>query len=133
MSNETATNNDEHRHQHIVIGDILLHSELNITIIQVVIHSLSVTSPLTVDKPIIHRLSANSSGTNGFPCDLKNTSPDKVTPERIKKSLSSRKKLIRMHKAGLALVKEFKSKVVTSNHNDSKSVNMNTDNERTDF
>jgi len=133
MLNKATTNGNDHQHhQHVVVmGDILLHSESKITIIQVIIQSLSTTSSLTVDKPIIHRLSPNSSGINGLqtivPCELKNTPPVKEMNERIKSSSS--KKLMRMHKAGLALVKELKSKVKTSNYTEEKTLTI--DDERT--
>jgi len=134
MLNKATTNdgNDHQPHHPIVIGDILLHSESKISIIQVVIQSLTITSSSTLDKPTIHRLSSNSSGTNGVqttvPCDLKNISTDKLNSERTKTS-SSTKKLMRMHKAGLALVKELKSKVIITNHNEQKTSTV--DDERT--
>jgi len=130
MLNKASTNEDGQ--QHVVIGDILLHSGSKITLIQVVIHSLSTAPSLTLEKPNIHRLSANSSGTVGsqtlVPCDLKNAPSVKITPERTKPSSSS-KKLLRMQKAGMALVKELKSKVATPNH----TTNANTDDEGTQF
>ena len=137
MLNKTETNggDDLPHHHHIVIGDILLHSESKILTIPVIINLLSPTSSSTIAKPIIRRLTPNSSGTNGsqtiIPSDLKNTASVKVNSERRRTSLSSKKKFLRMHKAGLALVKEFKSKVISLNHNDLKSVNTNTNDQRT--
>jgi len=105
MLNKATTNdgNDHQPHHPIVIGDILLHSESKISIIQVVIQSLTTTPSSTLDKPIIHRLSSNSSGTNGLqtivPCDLKNISSGKLNHEQIKtsSSSSSSKKIMRIH------------------------------------
>jgi hypothetical protein len=137
MLNITTTNDCDYHRQNVVIGDILLHSESKITIIQVIIQSLSTIPSSTHDKPLIRRLSPNSSGTIGsqtlVPCDLKNTTVIKVTHERTK--TSSSKKIIRMHKAGLALVKELKSKVGTSSKTTTKSLTANTDaeSERTHF
>jgi hypothetical protein len=133
MLNKTTSNDgNDHQHQHsIVMGDILLHSESKIIVVQVVIQSLSTTSSSTLNKPTIHRLSPNSSGTNTLqtivPCDLKNNPPIKINHERTK--TSSSKKIIRMHKAGLALVKELKSKVITPNQTEQKTITV--DNERT--
>jgi hypothetical protein len=133
LNKATANDGSDHQHHHqINIGDILLHSESKITIIQVVSQS---TSSLTFDKPIIRRLSPNSSGTNGVqtivPCDVKNIPPLKDSHERLK--TSSTKKFMRMQKAGLALVKELKSKVITPNHSEQKPFTIITadDNERT--
>lgn len=129
MLNKASINDDGH--QQVIIGDILLHSGSKITTIQVVIHSLPTTTPsLTLDKSIIHRPSQTPSGANGsqtiVPCDLTNTPPKKETQERTK-SLSS-KKLMRMQKAGVALVKELKSKVVASNQTESKTTTVYTNN-----
>ncbi|CAF3242683.1 unnamed protein product [Rotaria socialis] len=114
-------------HQNIVIGDIFLHLETKPIIIQVVIQSPLATSPLTLDKPVVHRLSPNSSGQTGsqgiISCDLKNSVPIKATHERTKSS--STKKLMRVHKASLALVKELKSKVSSSNQSELKSITTN--------
>ncbi len=126
---------DHHDHQ-VVVGDILLHFEPRITIIQVVAQLLSPTSSSTLNKPVIHRPSGNSSKMNGsqtiIPCDLKNTPSAKPSHERIKSSSSS-KRMLRMHKAGLALVKELKHKVINSNHAEQKTLTVNTtdDHERT--
>ncbi|CAF2413377.1 unnamed protein product [Rotaria sp. Silwood2] len=141
MLNQITLNNnhDHHHYQNIVIGDIVLHSELKPTIIPVVIHSiLSTTSSVTIDKSIIRRLSPNSSGTSAsqtiVSCDLKNSLPVKDTHERIKLS-SSKKKLMNMHKVSMAFVKEFKSKVKSPTHPELKSftTNTNIDNEQTYF
>jgi hypothetical protein len=125
-----ASSDHQHHHQ-IVIGDVLIHSETKITVIPVIIQSVSPVSSVILNKPIIHRLSQNSSGTNGpqtiIPCDLKNTIPVKVSQPQIKTS----KKLLRMHKAGLALVKEFKSKVISPNDTEPKSLTKIDDSERT--
>ncbi len=136
MLNRVTTNDgSEHQHHHqIIIGDILIHSETKITLIPVVIQSISSISSIIPNKPIIHRLSPpNSSGTNGsqtiIPCDLKNTVPVKVSQPRTKSS----KKFLRIPKAGLVLVKEFKSKVISPNDTEPKALTTNTtdDNERT--
>ncbi len=136
MLNRLTTNDGSDHHHQIIIGDVLLHSETKITAIPVVIQSISLISSVIPNKPIIHRLSPNSSGTNGsqtiIPCDLKNNIPVKVSHARTKTSPSS-KKLLRMHKAGLAFVKEFKSKVITPNDTEPKALTTTTidDNERT--
>jgi len=113
MVNKTTTTNVIDNQ--IIIGDILLYSESKIVTIPITIESNS--SGITKNQqPPIHRLSSNAN-TNAqalVPCDLKNTSPTNRTNERIKSSALSSKKLLRMPKAGLALAKEFKSKVVTS-------------------
>ncbi|CAF0804412.1 unnamed protein product [Rotaria sordida] len=139
MLNQTTMNNThDHHPQNIIIGDILLHLESKPTIIQVVTHTiLSTASSLIVDKPIIRRLSPNSSGTSTsqtiISCDLKNNLPIKSTHERIK--TSSKKKLMRVPKASMALVKEWKSKVTNPTHPELKSytTNTNIDNEHTYF
>ena len=145
MLTKASANDDGDRHRqqqahaHVVIGDILLHSKSKLTIIRVVTPSLpSSTLSAVCDKPIIHRLSANSSGTNApqtlVPCDLKNTPPVKADPERVKSSSSS-KKLMRMQKAGLALVKEFRTKVINGNHPEPKASKAHTefDHQQTQF
>ncbi|CAF1251070.1 unnamed protein product [Adineta steineri] len=144
MLNKASINDDgDHNHhqqqqQHVVIGDILLHSDSKTAIIQVVIHSLKTSSSLTSDKPIIQRQSANSSGINNsqaiVSCDLKNTPPIKVTEEQVKSRSS--KKLVRIQKAGMALVKDFKSKVIHTNQSEPKTTNTkntNSDTEQTYF
>ncbi|CAF1519539.1 unnamed protein product [Rotaria magnacalcarata] len=124
-------------HQNVVIGDIFLHLEAKPIIIQVVIQSPLATSPLALDKPVVHRLSTNSSGKTGsqgiVSCDLKNSLPIKGIRERTKSS--STKKLMRVHKASLTLVKELKSKVSGSNQTELKSIvaNANVNTEHTYF
>lgn len=61
-----------------------------------------------VDQPIVRRLAPNPSAVGG---DLKNAPPNEATADRTK-ALAS-KKIVRMQKAGWALVKELKSKVRT--------------------
>ncbi|UJR23250.1 hypothetical protein I4U23_026270 [Adineta vaga] len=143
MLNKASINDDGDRHYQqqqqkqqqplLILGDILLHCESKLVTIQVVTQTSRTTSPLTYEKPIIHRLSANSTGTNNsqtlVPCDLKNALPIKVTSERTKSTLST-KKLVRMQKAGVALVKEFKSKVVNGNHSESKAITVHEDSNR---
>ncbi|CAF0847552.1 unnamed protein product [Rotaria sp. Silwood1] len=142
MLNQTTmnSNHDHDHHQNIIIGDIVLHSELKPTIIPVVTHSIpSTKSPSTVDKPVIRRLSPNSSGTSAsqtiVSCDLKNSLPVKGTQEQIKTSSLPKKKLMSMHKAGVAFVKEWKSKVKNPTHPELKSftTSTNIENEQTYF
>lgn len=130
MLNKPTTNDSHNHQQHVVVGDILLHTEEKIIPIQVFSQLLSATSSLTPDKQIIQRLLPNSSKTNTsqttVSCDLKNTTSIKPTSEPIKNSSSS-KKILRIHKAGLALVKEFKSKVIISNQTEQKSITADTE------
>lgn len=135
MLNPTMSNKsiDPRQHQSIVIGDILLHSESKTSVIQVLENSRPTTPSLIPEKPIINRISPNSSGTTGVntivACDLKNTAPVKEINERIKSSSSSKKKLMNVHKASMAFVKELKSKVSSSNHVELKSYTTNTNSE----
>ncbi|CAF1094596.1 unnamed protein product [Adineta ricciae] len=134
MLNKASVNDDgdsprqlQPQQPFIIVGDIVLHNELKVTIVQVVTQILPSTSASPYEKPMIHRLSANPTRTNNsqaaVPCDLKNTTPVTTTSERPRSST----KLIRMQKAGVALVKELKSKVVNGNHPESKTINENPD------
>ena len=129
ITSNDGIDNPHHHHQQIVIGDLLLHSETKIVVIQVLIQSSTSIPPTNFNAPIIHRLlPANSSGTNNssstiISCDLKNTSPVNSSHSRSK-TLSSSKKLRRMRKAGLALVKELKTKVVAPNYTTEKTVTV---------
>ena len=134
MLNKASVNDDgdsprqrQPQQPFIIVGDILLHNQMKVTTVQVVTQILPPTSASPHEKPMIHRLSANSTRTNNsqaaVPCDLKNTTQVKTTSERPRSST----KLIRMQKAGVALVKELKSKVVHGNHLESKTINENSD------
>lgn len=128
---------DHPHHSNIIVGDLLLHSESKTIVIQVVTPSSPAPSPLPNEKPAIRRLLPSATGTNGsqsiVSCDLKNSQPIKGTNDRPKSS--SAKKLMRMHKAGLQMVKEFKSKVKTSNQAETNSVitHTGTESDRTYF
>ena len=140
MLSQTGINNsnDQHHHQGIVVGDIILHLESKPVILQVIIQSQPTAPSVALDTPNVYRLPLNSSGISSLqtvvPCDLKNDLPAKVNRERTKMSLSA-KTLMNVQKAGWAMVKELKSKVASSNHSEHKTLNavINTDSETTNF
>lgn len=131
MFHKNTTN--DNNYYPTVIGDILLHSEIKLIPIQVQI--LTTISPQINEKINKPRLLPSSCGLldnqSELLCDLKNSTIDKLTHERI---LSS-KRLMRIHKLGWEFVKELKSKVITINNNESKisMKNMDSNNEQTHF
>lgn len=117
MLHKTTTNNSTSHH--IVIGDILLHSEKKLIPIQV-----QILTPICAEineKLNNPRLLPSTYGLNNnqmeILCDLKNPIRDKVRHERI----LSTKKLMRLHKFGWDFVKELKSKVIIINNSDNES------------
>jgi len=133
MSHKNTTNDNNYQYSHIVIGDILLHSEIKPTPIQVQL--LTATSSQINETKNIPRLLPNPAGMvnnqTGILCDLKNSTMVKLTHER---KLSA-KKLMHIHKAGWALIKELKLKIITINNVESKlsAINIESNNEQTHF
>lgn len=130
MLSKVTTNDgidNYHHQQQIIIGDLLLHSEAKIVVIPVFIQSSPSISSTKSNSSIIHRSIPSSSGTNSsttiVSCDLKNTSPVKSSHPQSKTFPS--KNLRRMRKAGLAIVKELKTKVITPNYTASRTVTVN--------
>ena len=121
------------------VGDILLHCERTIAIVEVISQSSSASSSSasTVNKPDIPRLvthpSSKTDPSKIVSCDLKNTNDVRVTHEP--KKPSSSKAIKRVHNAGWALVKELKLKVGTTNPMGTKASidNQNKDVEQTYF
>jgi hypothetical protein len=125
MSHKNTTNDNNYQYYHIVIGDILLHSEIKPTPIQVQL--LTATSSQINEEQNIPRLLPNPAGMvnnqTGILCDLKNSTMVKLTYERK----SSAKKLMHIHKAGRALIKQLKSKIITINNIETKLSTISTD------
>jgi hypothetical protein len=125
MSHKNTTNDNNYQYYHIVIGDILLHSEIKPTPIQVQL--LTATSSQINEEQNIPRLLPNPAGMvnnqTGILCDLKNSTMVKLTYERK----SSAKKLMHIHKVGRALIKQLKSKIITINNIETKLSTISTD------
>lgn len=102
------------------IGDMLIHSEKKILVLPVFLHlsteNVSSSTSITTDQPIIHRLPANHSPVNHLSIksrrDLKNNLTTNSSNERTTKAFTT-KHVLRVHKAGWALIKELKTKVLT--------------------
>lgn len=126
-TNDGIDNHHYHQQQQIIIGDLLLHSETKIVVIPVSIQSSPSILSTKSNSSIIHRSLPSSSGTNQsttmISCDLRNTSPVKSSHSQSKTFPT--KKLRRMRKAGLAIVKELKTKVITPNYTSSRTVTVN--------
>ncbi len=120
MPQNNVTNGNDYQYHPIVIGDILLHSEIKLPPIQVIIQPVNAISSQTFDQPNIPRLLPNSSGIQDdqtkISCDLKNSTTVKLIHERT----LSKKKLMRIRKAGWTLVKELKSKIIKVNKTEPK-------------
>lgn len=126
------------------IGDLLIHSEKKVIVLPVILQSLaekvpSSSSPVVPnDQPIIHRLAPKHPSVSGIAttagADLKNNYSVKPANERTTKTFST-KNVLRVHKAGWALVKEIKSKVLTAKLSDENfySVAQDDSSERTHF
>jgi hypothetical protein len=138
MSSQIGTNKHDVGQCSTSIGDILVHSDSQIHVIQIVTYAVANPLPATLIRPEIRRWPLKPVDIKRLPSnieyDLKNSPTNKVTFEQEKTSSSS-KKLMRMHKAGWTMVKDLKDKVFTGKSTDSSVFTVLTDNpdQRTDF
>jgi hypothetical protein len=117
MCYKNTTDANDYQYHHIVIGDVLLHSEIKSVPIQIIIEPLLITPSQTLDKSDIPRFIPSRSevinNQTGILCDLKNPTVVKLNHEQTLPST----KVIHIYKAGWTFVKELKSKISTLNTN----------------
>ena len=103
MKKETRDHNSSYHS--IIVGDILLHSEIRLTPIQV---RTSICNSAIEDRSIPHLISNPSTTAKHSLCDLRNL-PVTTTHQR---SVST-KSLMHIHKLGSTFMREFKLKFRT--------------------